>query len=290
MTNLTAYQYIISRDHAREALSAFKNQSIIGLDTETYWDPVTRQNRVSLLQLAAPTGEAVVIDALQAGLEEARELIENSALLMAAHNARFDEGVLNAAGFAPAGLMDTLRLARLALQLPSFRLSAVTEHLFGLSLDKSFQRSDWRRRPLTRSQLDYAALDAQVVLRVYQILTERLEHEGRLAEGLRRAQIYPPGTEGALAEKPSRATRRPSLQLRPLTPDERRLVERLRQWRRRLAERERIPPYLICPDKTLEHLAIARPRSLEHLAPIFGLGPLKIARYGTELLAQIEQQ
>jgi hypothetical protein len=45
---------------------------------------------------------------------------------------------------------------------------------------------------------------------------------------------------------------------------------------------------MICPDKTLEHLAITRPRSLEHLAPIFGLGPLKIAKYGPELLAQLE--
>src|ERR1051326_4526558 len=126
LTNLTAYQYIVNRDHVREALSAFNHQSIIGLDTETYWDPSTRQNRVSLLQLAAPTGEIMVIDALQAGLEEARELIENSMPLMAAHNARFDAGVLSAAGFAPAGLMDTLRLARLALRLPSFRLSAVT--------------------------------------------------------------------------------------------------------------------------------------------------------------------
>lgn len=289
MTNLRAYQYIVNRDHAREALSAFHHQSIIGLDTETYWDPATRQNRVSLLQLAAPTGEAVVIDALQAGLEEARELIENSTPLMAAHNARFDEGVLSAAGFAPAGLMDTLRLARLALRLPSFRLSAVTEHLFGLSLDKSFQRSDWRHRPLTQSQLDYAALDAQAVLRVYQALTERLEREGRLDEGLRRAQLNQAGTGSALSEKAPRASRRPSLQLRPLTPDERRLVERLRRWRRQLAEREHLPPYLICLDKTLEHVAIARPRSCEDLASIFGLGPLKIAKYGAELLAQIEE-
>ena len=290
MNNFKAYQYIVNREQANEALRVFADQPIIGLDTETYWDPVTRQNCVSLLQLAAPNGEVIVIDALAAGLEEARALIENPTSLMAAHNARFDHGVLSAAGLAPAGFMDTLRLARLALRLPSFSLASVTEHLFGLPLDKRFQRSNWRQRPLTRSQLDYAALDAQVTLRVYQTLSERLEREGRLKEGLRRARLDAPESSGEAAIKSKRATRRPSVQLRPLTSDERRLVERLRQWRRQLAAREHVPAYLICPDKTLEHVAIARPRSLEQLTFIFGLGPLKIARYGTELLAQLEEQ
>jgi ribonuclease D len=290
LTHPRAYRYIVKPDEAREVLCAFTHQPIIGLDTETYWDAAVRQNRISLLQLAAPTGEVVVVDALEAGLEEAREMIENPAPLMAAHNARFDEGVLSAAGLAPLGLIDTLRLARLSLRLPSFSLSAVTEHLFGLTLDKSYQRSDWRRRPLTKRQLDYAALDAQIVLRVYQTLTERLEREGRLVEGLGRARLCRADASGVVSEKALRASRRPSLQLRPLTPDERRVVERLRQWRRRLAEREHIPPYLICPDKTLEHLAIARPRSLEDLTSIFGLGPLKIAKYGIEMLTELKER
>src|SRR5256885_14476139 len=110
LTNLTAYQYIINRDQVREALSAFNHQSIIGLDTETYWDPAARQNRVSLLQLAAPTGEIVVIDALQAGLGGERELIQKPPPLMAAHNARVDAGVLRVAGLFPPRLVGTLRV------------------------------------------------------------------------------------------------------------------------------------------------------------------------------------
>jgi len=280
------YQYLVDPDEARQVLSAFADQPIIGLDTETYWDRTARQNRLSLLQLAAPSGEVVVVDALAAGLEEARELIESPKAWMAAHNARFDHGVLLEAGFRPAGLVDTLRLARRTLQLPSFSLAAVTEHLFGHPLDKSLQQSNWRRRPLTRAQLDYAALDAQAALRVYQTLAERLAQEGRLVEELRRAQLD--HAQESHSDAASRTRRRPSIQLRPLTADERRLFERLRRWRRRLAERDNIPVYLVCPDKTLEHLAIARPRSPEQLAQIFGLGPLKVAKYGAELLDQLK--
>jgi len=190
------YRYLIDPQHVREALSAFAGQPIIGLDTETFFQ--RGKNHLSLLQLAAPGGEVVVIDALSAGIEEVRLLIEDPAALMAAHNARFDEVVLRQAGFAVAGLVDTLWLARCALPLRSFSLASVADHLLGLALDKSFQQSDWRRRPLSREQLDYAALDAEVVLRVYQELTLRLESEGRLADEMGRALIVSaPAADGA---------------------------------------------------------------------------------------------
>ncbi len=193
-----SYQYLIDPDEARASLAAFANQPIIGLDTETFFNFQTRQNRLSLLQRAAPTGEVVVIDALAAGVEEARELIESPEAMMAAHNAKFDDGVLRHAGFAVAGLVDTLRLSRRTLRLRSFSLASVSDHLFGVKLDKTYQQSDWRRRPLSREQLDYAAMDAQIALQVFQSLTERLELEGRLNEELLRARHRPPSEEMAM--------------------------------------------------------------------------------------------
>src|SRR5262249_35143045 len=116
-----SYRYMIDPDDTRAALAPFADQPIIGLDTETYWDYGARRNRLSLLQLAAPTGEVIVIDALTASVEEARALIENPSAMMAAHNARFDEGVLRGAGFEVAGLVDTLRLAGRNLRVGHFR-------------------------------------------------------------------------------------------------------------------------------------------------------------------------
>jgi len=289
-----SYQYLIDPDDARAALAAFANQPVIGLDTETYWDYGARQNRLSLLQLAAPTGEVVVIDALTASAEGARALIENPAAMMAAHNARFDEGALRAAGFEVAGLVDTLRLSRRTLRLRSFSLASVSEHLFGVALDKTYQQSDWRRRPLSRAQLDYAALDAQVALRVYQELTAQLEESGRLEEELLRAKIgLSPDEAETLKRAGARSNARSKRQpdgLRPLTAEERLIVERLKLWRKQTADHERIPAYLICHDRTLEHLAVVRPCTVEELTNIFGLGAAKIAKYGPELLNQVQKQ
>jgi ribonuclease D len=281
------YQYLLDPEEARAALVAFANQPVIGLDTETFWNFSTRQNTLSLLQLASPSGDVIVIDALAAGLEESRVLIENPSAMMAAHNARFDDGVLRQAGFEVAGLVDTLKLSRRTLRLRSFSLASVSEHLFGLRLDKTYQQSDWRRRPLSREQLDYAALDAQIALQVFQELASRLEREGRLSEELHRARIAPP-MEGTIASTIPRI-KRPPVQLRPLTADERRAFDKLRDWRHQMATRESIPAYLVCSDKTLEHLIIARPQTVEELNGIFGLGEAKISRYGVEMLAQLTQ-
>ncbi len=275
-----AYRYLIDPAETRTLLADFAQQEIIGLDTETFYDFRAQENRLSLLQLAAPNGAVVVIDALAAGIEAARELIECPQVVMAAHNARFDDGILRGSGFEPAGFVDTLRLARRTLRLQSYGLASVADHLFGMTLDKSHQRSDWRKRPLSRAQLDYAALDAQAALQVFQTLTDRLKSQGRLESELKRARLKRKGEE---EPKPTGRTRGP--QLRPLTGEERIVYERLCSWREAEAKRARLPLYMICYDKTLEQLAITRPRTLAELDPIYGLGPARIAKYGAQLLA-----
>src|SRR5262249_56518213 len=98
------------------------------------------------------------------------------------------------------------------------------------------------------------------------------------------------GFRGNGAEATGRAgvrSRRGPVELRPLTAEERQVIERLKRWRKRTAEQERIPAYLICHDRTLEHLAIVRPGTVEELANIFGLGAARIAKYGPELLNQL---
>lgn len=276
-----AYRYLIDPDETRTMLADFAEQEIIGLDTETYYDFRTQENRLSLLQLAAPNGAVVVIDALAAGIEAARVLIENPQVVMAAHNARFDDGILRGSGFEPAGFVDTLRLARRTLRLQSYGLASVADYLFGMTLDKSHQRSDWRKRPLSRAQLDYAALDAQAALQVFQTLTERLKSQGRLESELKRARLKRKGEE----EEPKTTGQTRGPELRPLTSEERIIFERLCSWREVEAKRARLPLYMICYDKTLEQLAITRPRTLAELNPIYGLGPTRIAKYGAQLLA-----
>ncbi len=65
------------------------------------------------------------------------------------------------------------------------------------------------------------------------------------------------------------------------------LFEDLRNLRRDLAAKAKLPPYIVCSDVTLAELAIFRPTDEAALHGITGLGNSKIGRYGEALLATI---
>ncbi len=65
------------------------------------------------------------------------------------------------------------------------------------------------------------------------------------------------------------------------------LFEDLRNLRRDLAAKAKLPPYIVCSDVTLAELAIFRPADEAALHGITGLGNSKIGRYGAALLATI---
>jgi ribonuclease D len=283
MEERPVYRYLMDAQEAEAALARLAGEAVLGLDTETFWDRETNQNRVSLIQLAPRAGEVLVVDVQATGIEVVRPLVESPTVMMAAHNARFDELVLIGATLQPAALIDTLRLSRTALVLASHSLAAVVAHLFGAELDKSLQQSNWRRRPLTRAQLQYAATDAAITLRVYEELKQRLEAEGRWAAVAQAAMMTGAPAQGA------RRRVNPKLPPPILTTEERQVVTRLKKWRLERAFAERVPAYMICPDRTLEVLAHQRPLTLDALKTIYGLGEAKIARYGADILVALRE-
>ena len=280
------FRFITGDAEALEAIEGLSPETVVGLDTETYWNPSVNRSHVSLIQIAPHEGQTLVFDALSVDIEILRPLIESPTVKMAAHNARFDEGMLIGAGLRPSAFVDTLRLARSALRLPSYSLAGVTAHLFGIELDKSFQKSNWRRRPLTRAQLDYAAMDAFITLHVYDELLRLLTEQGKLELALRAATLTPPSGEATATPRKRRAPQPPP---RPLTQEERQAVANLKKWRMAKAVELNLPVYMICPDRTLEHLVMERPTTLEALNSIHGLGASKITRFGQELLEALKQ-
>lgn len=63
------------------------------------------------------------------------------------------------------------------------------------------------------------------------------------------------------------------------------LFDALRAERRRLAEEQGVPAYVIFHDATLAQMAAQRPQTLGELAQIGGVGAAKLERYGADFLA-----
>ncbi len=62
------------------------------------------------------------------------------------------------------------------------------------------------------------------------------------------------------------------------------LFDRLKAWRKKLAEEENVPPYFIFSDKTLVELANQKPSNARGLLSISGIGELKAKKFGDDIL------
>jgi ATP-dependent DNA helicase RecQ len=72
-------------------------------------------------------------------------------------------------------------------------------------------------------------------------------------------------------------------------PGEERLLAALKSVRTAIAREEHVPAYIVFSDRTLAELAVRRPRSLNALQNVRGVGPMKLERYGARFLAAISE-
>jgi ATP-dependent DNA helicase RecQ len=67
------------------------------------------------------------------------------------------------------------------------------------------------------------------------------------------------------------------------------LFERLRTLRKRLADENGLPPYVIFHDSTLREMAEHMPQDLDQFAALPGVGQAKLARYGEQFVAAVRE-
>lgn len=170
--------------YERELLSA----SVIAIDTEiTGLDPHT--NKIRLIQLAVEALPVFVIDCstfLPEGLPIIKKLISSKAVKVF-QNAKFDLQFLMALEIPPpAALFDTMLAAQLLRSSDGTQrvgLEELVRHYLGESLSKEEQKSDWSG-VLSREQLEYAAKDAEVLLRLRKRMLIEIK-ENNLVEAAR---------------------------------------------------------------------------------------------------------
>ncbi|HET8819703.1 MAG TPA: ribonuclease D [Xanthomonadaceae bacterium] len=152
----------------------------IGLDTEfirerTYW-PV-----LALVQIAVGE-EILLVDPTAPGMAAAlAPLLGDESVTKVMHSAGEDLVALKrACGVLPVPLFDTQVAATLAGIGGGMGYQKLVEHVTGVALAKGETRSDWLRRPLSASQLDYAADDVRHLFALHDALEPELRHLDRL--------------------------------------------------------------------------------------------------------------
>ena len=179
--------WISTPEHLNDRLR--QRPARVGLDTEfirerTYWPCL------ALVQLAID-GDILLVDTLAPGIPEAlAPLLVDPSVLKVMHSASEDLVALkHTCGVLPSPLFDTQIAAALAGVGAGIGYQKLVQEITGVALPKGETRSDWMRRPLSDTQLEYAADDVEYLFALHDALDARLQASGRqewLAEDCRR--------------------------------------------------------------------------------------------------------
>ena len=243
------------------------------------------QERVCLIQVTVSESDYLVDPLCELDLSPLGTILADPAKIKVFHDGEYDVLILKKDfGFEFASLFDT-RVAAAALGLEMPGLASVVNERFGIELDKSQQRSDWSKRPLTDSQIEYARQDTRYLLPLMDELKAELADRSRthIVEGeCRRLE----GLEPTPREfRPDDFIRLKGA--RGLDRKEMRVLRELFVWRDGEAERRNVPPFKVMGNNTLLALARHRPNSTRSLGRVDGLSPKVVRRLGTPLLEVI---
>ena len=172
--------------------------------------------------------------------------------------------------FGMAHIVDVLRGSKKQriLQLGHNQLST-----YGIGKDRSAE--EWRLlgRSLLHQRLLEETTDGYPVLKLnagsWQVLRKRLQVTVAIPERIRQEQ--------GVVETPENS------------PEMGHLLERLRSLRKRLADEQGVPPYVVFAESALRQMAQRRPQTSESFARISGVGSRKLRQYGQLFTHEIRQ-
>ena len=187
-------------------------------------------------------------------------------------------------GDKPVAIFDTQLAASYAGLGHSLGYQNLLKTLLDIDLPKDATRSDWLQRPLTDSQVSYAALDVVHLLEVYHLLKQRLQpvpHWNWLLEdcaSLSTGDLYPKPEEQWKEVK--RAWQ--------LRPKQLCVLKALAEYREREARRSNVTRNRVIPKGSLWPLARYMPDNIRSLSAIQDMRHSVIRHYGEEILSLIK--
>ncbi len=244
------------------AIAAFEKSDFVTVDTEfiretTFW-PI-----LCLIQMAAP-GVTALIDPLAPGidLKPFFRLMANEAVTKVFHAARQDiEIIMHLGDLIPHPVFDTQIASMVCGFGDSVSYDQLVQKVTGARIDKSSRFTDWRHRPLSEKQLDYALADVTHLIDVYEYLRAELKRENRahwLNEEMRvltARETYVPHPEDAWKR----------LKMRLRKPQELALVQSVAAWREREARERDVPRGRVLKDDAIYEIAQQAPSDVQAL-------------------------
>lgn len=246
------------------------------------------QEQVCLVQISIPGQDYIVDPLADFGLGGLGEIVEDDAVEKVFHAAEYDLILMKREyGWELENLFDTMWAARI-LGYERVGLANILGELFGVKLNKRYQRANWCKRPLSANQLAYAQADTHFLLELRDHFARELDEAGRRTEA---AEIF---TEQSTVEVPPNDFDPDGFWTingaRRLSPGGKAILKALNIYRDEQAERRDRPHFKVLQDKTLMEVAQRRPRNERELRKIHGMTAGQIRRYGDDILRIVREK
>ncbi len=147
------------------AMNIILQQAYISLDVET----TLFDHRLCLIQIGC-SDRSFLIDPFKVDFLGLAQVLSHPNIPVIIHNATFERTVMGGYQIQIQNIIDTMRVSQkiYGMKCPGgHSLKSVCNREFGLNMSKECQTSRWETRPLTAQQLEYAALDAEILIHLY---------------------------------------------------------------------------------------------------------------------------
>ena len=276
-------QWVLDDAHLARLCAEWRQLPFVALDTE-FMRVDTFYPIAALLQVGDGRCAYLIDPLLISDWSAFVGLLEDETVVKVLHACGEDlEVFLRLTGSLPVPLFDT-QLAAGYLNIGfSMGYSRLVQAVLNIELPKGETRSDWLQRPLSETQVQYAAEDAQHLAELYQALLPRLSEE-------KFAWILEDGAEWVANQRreidPNEAYRDVKQAWR-LKPRQLAVLRALAAWRETQARARNQPRNRVLREASLWPLARTQPGDLVSLARIDDMHPRTVRQDGETLLELI---
>jgi ribonuclease D len=261
------FEIVTTDSQLGELVRRLADHAHVGFDTE-FVSEHTYRSQLCLLQIAAP-GVLAVVDTLKVReLEPFWRLLAEPGRTTVVHAGREEMGfILHAIKARPAELFDVQVAAGLVDHDYPAGYAAIVRRFLNLPTNKGETRTDWRQRPLTQAQLEYAVDDVRHLERLWRKLEDRLGALGRTAWMEEEMATWQDDVEESFVRKRWRRVSG----LNGLSRRELAIARELWHWRDAVAEQRDMPPRRVLRDDLIVELCKRKSADERQISAVRGM-------------------
>lgn len=261
------YDLITTESQLGALVDRLAAHSHVAFDTE-FVSEHTYRSQLCLIQVAAPDTLAVIDTLKVRELDPFWRLLTEPGRTTVVHAGREEMGfILQAIKARPSSLFDVQVASGLVDHDYPAGYASIVRRFLNLPTNKGETRTDWRQRPLTPAQLEYALDDVRHLEKLWKKLEGKLASSGRTAWMQDEMQSWQNDVEESFIRKRWRRVSG----LSGLSRRELAIARELWHWRDSVAESRDMPPKRVLRDDLLVELCKRKSADERQISAIRGM-------------------